>query len=96
MSSMTGAGKMGSVLGGGTNCQNGGVKVPLQIHGTTQDPQFMPDVGGATASILKSQLTCAGGTGGAATGALGALTKNPQASGAVGALGGLLGGKKKP
>jgi AsmA protein len=89
-------GAMGSVLGGGTNCKGAGVKVPLQIHGTTQNPQFMPDVGGATASMLKSQLTCAGGAGGAATGALGALTKNPQASGAVGALGGLLGGKKKP
>ncbi len=90
-------GAMGSALGGGgTNCKSGGIKVPLQIHGTTQNPQFTPDVGGATASMLKSQLTCAGGTGGAATGALGSLTKNPQASGAVGALGGLLGGKKKP
>jgi AsmA protein len=89
-------GAMGSVLGGGTNCKGAGVKVPLQIHGTTQNPQFTPDVGGATASMLKSQLTCAGGTGGAATGALGSLTKNPEASGAIGALGGLLGGKKKP
>jgi AsmA protein len=90
---------MGSVMGGGTNCKSGGIKVPLQIHGTTQNPQFTPDVGGATASLLKSQLTCAGGAGGAATGAAGAassLIKNPQASGAVGALGGLLGGKKKP
>lgn len=91
-------GVMGSVLGGGaTNCKSDGVKVPLQIHGTTQNPQFMPDVGGATASLMKSQLSCAGGATNAATGVAGSLTKNPDAAGAMGALGGLLGGKtKKP
>jgi hypothetical protein len=90
-------GSMGSVLGGGANCKNGGVKVPLQVHGTTQNPQFTPDVGGATASLLKSQLTCAGGTAGAASGLAGNLTKNPAtAAGAASALSGLLGGKKKP
>lgn len=89
-------GSMGSVLGGGTNCKSGGIKVPLQVHGTTQNPQFTPDVGGTTASLLKAQLTCAGGTAGAAQGLAGTLTKNPDAAGAVGALGGLLGGKKKP
>jgi AsmA protein len=89
-------GVMGSVLGGGgTNCKDGGVKVPLQIHGTTANPQITPDVGGATASLMKSQLTCAGGAGNAATGIAGAAIKNPDAAGAVGALGGLLGGKKK-
>jgi AsmA protein len=88
-------GVMGSVLGGGTNCKGGGIKVPIQIHGTTANPQFTPDVGGATASLLKSQLTCAGGATNAATGIAGAVTKNPDAAGAVGALGGLLGGKKK-
>jgi hypothetical protein len=91
-------GTMGSVMGGGANCKNGGVKVPLQIHGTTQNPQFTPDVGGATASMLKSELTCAGGTSGAATGAVNSLMKG-QTSGTAGALsglGGLLGGKKKP
>ncbi len=88
-------GVMGSVLGGGTNCKGGGIKVPLQIHGTTANPQFTPDVGGATASMLKSQLTCAGGASNAATGIAGAVTKNPDAAGAMGALGGLLGGKKK-
>ena len=88
-------GVMGSVLGGGTNCKGGGIKVPLQIHGTTANPQFTPDVGGATASLLKSQLTCAGGATNVATGIAGAATKNPDAAGAVGALGGLLGGKKK-
>ncbi|HMD41857.1 MAG TPA: AsmA family protein [Candidatus Acidoferrum sp.] len=90
-------GSMGSVLGGGTNCKNGGVKVPLQVHGTTQNPQFTPDVGGATASLMKSQLTCAGGTAGAVPGLAENLTKNPAAAaGAASALGGLLGGKKKP
>ena len=64
-------GAMGSVLGGATNCKNGGVKVPLQIHGTTANPQFTPDVGGATASLMKSQLTCGGGAGNAATGIAG-------------------------
>lgn len=88
-------GAMGSVLGGGTNCNNGGVKVPLQVHGTTSNPQFTPDVGGATASLMKSQLTCAGGAGNVATGVAGTVIKNPEAAGAVGALGGLLGGKKK-
>lgn len=89
-------GLMGSVLGGGSNCKGGGIKVPLQVHGTTANPQFTPDVGGATASLLKSELSCAGGTGGAATGIAGSLVKNPQAAGAMGALGGLFGGKKKP
>jgi AsmA protein len=89
-------GSMGSMVGGGTNCKNGGVKVPLQVHGTTQNPQITPDVGGATAGMLKSELTCAGGTAGAVPGLAGNLTKNPGAAGAVGALGGLLGGKKKP
>jgi AsmA protein len=90
-------GAMGALGGGGANCKNGGVKVPLQVHGTTQNPQIMPDVGGATASLMKSELTCAGGSAGAVQGLAGNLTKNPAgAAGAVGALGGLLGGKKKP
>ncbi len=87
-------GAMGSVLGG-TNCKSGGVKVPLQIHGTTANPQITPDVGGATASLMKSQLSCAGGASNAATGVASQVIKNPEAAGAVGALGGLLGGKKK-
>lgn len=88
-------GLMGSALGGGSTCKSGGIKVPLQVHGTTQNPQFTPDVGGATASLLKSQLSCAGGASSAATGLAGSLTKNPEAAGAMDALGGLLGGKKK-
>jgi AsmA protein len=89
-------GAMGSVMGAGAKCSDGGVKVPLQIHGTTQNPQFTPDVGGAAAGMLKSQLGCAGNAGGLATGAAGALTKGTPAAGAVSGLGGLLGGKKKP
>jgi AsmA protein len=86
-------GAISSALGGGAaNCKNGGVKVPLQVHGTTANPQIMPDVGGATASLMKSQLSCAGGAGGAVQGLAGG---NPAAAGAINQLGGLLGGKKK-
>lgn len=96
------AGAMGGVagkaLGGGSSCKDGGIKVPLQVHGTTSNPQFVPDVGGATASLMKSQLTCAGGAaggvGGLATGLAGAGAGGT--AGTVGQLGGLLGGKKKP
>jgi AsmA protein len=89
---------LGGALGGGAaNCKNGGIKVPLQVHGTTANPQFTPDVGGATASLLKSELSCAGGgAGGLATGLPGVAGGNPAAAGALNnALGGLLGGKKK-
>ena len=80
------AGDIDKLLGGGTNCKSGGVKVPFQIHGTTAKPEFVPDVGGAAASLLKSEFTCAGGTGG---------TKGSTAD-VINQLGGLLGKKKKP
>jgi AsmA protein len=85
----TASNPLGKIPGGGTNCKDGGMKVPLQVKGTTSDPKFMPDVGGATASMFKSQLGCAGGS-------LGGLEKNlPGGStNPAGALGGLLGGKK--
>jgi AsmA protein len=88
---------MGGMLGGGAaNCKSGEIKVPLQVHGTTANPQFTPDVGGATASLLKSQLSCVGGgAGGATTGLQGLAGGNPAAAGALNQLGGLLGGKKK-
>jgi AsmA protein len=90
-------GAMGKVLGGGANCKNGGIKVPLQIHGTTSNPQFVPDVGGAAASLLKAELTCGAGDvgklGGLATGAAGSV--GGDASGAINQLGGLFGAKKK-
>lgn len=84
--------EIGKLLGGsgGTNCKNNGIKVPLQVHGTTSNPQIVPDAGGVAAGMLKSQLSCAGGVGvpGATT------TSNP--ADVVNQLGGLLGKKKKP
>jgi AsmA protein len=90
-------GVMGKALGGGGNCKNG-IKVPLQIHGTTANPQFVPDVGGAAASLLKSEFSCAGGGGASGvTSAAGALAGGSKGTAAdtVNQLGGLF-GKKKP
>jgi AsmA protein len=89
-----GGGAVGQVLGGGTNCKGGAIKVPFQIHGTTANPQFAPDVGGAAASLLKSQLSCAGGTANLANSVAGA-TGSGATGDAVNQLTGLLGGKKK-
>ena len=90
-----GAGVVGQVLGGGAaNCKGGGVKVPFQIHGTTANPQFAPDVGGAAASLLKSELSCAGGATNLANGLAGAAGGGGTAN-TVNQLTGLLGGKKK-
>lgn len=80
-------GNVGKLLGGGSDCKNGGIKVPLQVHGTTSNPEFVPDVGGATASLFKSELSCAGGAGNTSAG---------SATGMINELGGLLGKKKKP
>lgn len=90
-------GNLGKVLGGAASCKDGGIKVPFQIHGTASNPQFVPDVGGATASLLTSQLTCAGGGAGNVQGiATGLAGGNAGATAdAVTQLGGLLGGKKK-
>ena len=88
-------GAVGQVLGGGAaNCKGGAIKVPFQIHGTTANPQFAPDVGGAAASLLKSQLSCAGGASNLANGRAGAAGGG-NTSDAVNQLTGLLGGKKK-
>jgi hypothetical protein len=92
-------GTVGKMLGGGgAACKNGGIKVPLQIHGTTSSPQFVPDIGGAAASLLKSEFSCAesGGAGGL-TNAAGALAGGSKGSAAdtINQLGGLF-GKKKP
>ena len=98
-SAMGGAGgTVGKVLGGGaSNCKDGGLKVPLQVKGTTANPQFMPDVGGVAAGMLKSQLTCAGGgAGGLTNAAEGLAGGNSGAAGTINQLGGLLGKKKKP
>lgn len=50
----------GSLLGritGGSSCKSS-LTVPFQVKGTTADPKFVPDVGGAAASLLKSRLGC--------------------------------------
>jgi hypothetical protein len=88
------AGVVGQALGGGANCKGGGVKVPFQIHGTTANPQFAPDVGGAAASLLKSELSCAGGATNLTQGLAGAAGSGGAAN-TVNQLTGLLGGKKK-
>jgi AsmA protein len=90
---------VGQLLGGGsTACKNGGLKVPLQVKGTTSNPQFVPDIGGVAAGLLKSELTCAGGSPGnlgkSAEGLTGTGTKG--AGDAVNQLGGLFGKKPKP
>ncbi|MGB8494022.1 MAG: AsmA family protein [Candidatus Acidiferrum sp.] len=87
-------GAAGKLLGGGASCKNGGIKVPLQIHGTTANPQFTPDIGGATASLMKSELTCAGGSIESLAG-LGGSAGGKGTSDVVNQLGGLFGGKKK-
>jgi len=89
-------GNLGKMLGGGaSSCKNGGIKVPLQIHGTTASPQFVPDIGGAAASLLKSQFSCVGGGG--VSNAAGALAGGGKGTAAdtINQLGGLF-GKKKP
>jgi hypothetical protein len=86
------------MLGGGAAaCKNGGIKVPLQIHGTTASPQFVPDIGGAAASLLKSEFSCVGSGGaGGITNAAGALAGgNKGTADTINQLGGLF-GKKKP
>lgn len=88
-------GAAGKLLGGGASCKNGGIKVPLQIHGTTANPQFTPDIGGATASLMKSELTCAGGSVGSLAGLAGSAG-GKSTSDVVNQLGGLFGKKKKP
>ena len=90
-------GGLNQVIGGSTNCKSGGLKVPFQIHGTTADPKFVPDVGGVTAGLLKSELSCAGGGAGNVQGIATGLAggKGGATSDVVNQLGGLLGGKKK-
>jgi AsmA protein len=82
-------GILGAIGGGKGGCK--GATIPFQIHGTTADPKFVPDIGGTAASLLKSQFGCAGG---AASGANPQQqTQNP--ADAINALGGLF-KKKKP
>jgi AsmA protein len=80
-----GAGILGK-LGGG--CKS--TSIPFLIKGTTSDPKFLPDVGGIAASMLKTQLGCAGNV---ATGKTGG--QQPSATDLINGISGLL-GKKKP
>src|SRR5260370_13238202 len=59
----TGVGSLVGALGGSKSggCKNG-TTIPFMIQGTASDPKFVPDVGGAAAALLKSQLGCAGGS----------------------------------
>jgi AsmA protein len=82
-------GVLGAIGGGKGNCK--GTTIPFLIHGTTADPKFVPDVGGIAASLVKSQLGCAGST---ASGVTAPQQLNPNA--AVDALGGLFKKKKPP
>jgi AsmA protein len=81
-------GVLGTIGGGKGNCK--GTTIPFLIHGTTADPKFVPDVGGIAASLVKSQLGCAGST---VSGVTTSQQLNPNT--AVDALGGLF-KKKKP
>src|SRR5207245_8742496 len=76
-------GLLGAIGGGKGGCK--GATIPFQIHGTTADPKFVPDIGGIAESLLKSQLGCAGG---AASGASQQQQTQNQAD-AINALGGL-------
>jgi len=85
-------GILGKVSGGGGGCSSGGgLKVPFQIQGTTSEPKFIPDIGGAAADLFRSKLGCLGGSSGA--GATKAQGQTP--ADAINALGGLF-KKKKP
>jgi len=90
-----GVGSLVGALGGskGGGCK-GGTTIPFQIQGTASDPKFVPDVGGAAANMLKSQLGCAGGS----LSNLGNVAKPGAQSptDAINSLGGLFGKKKKP
>jgi AsmA protein len=83
-------GILGAIGGGKGGCK--GATIPFQIHGTTADPKFVPDIGGTAASLLSSQLGCAGG---AASGANPQQQTQNPADAINNALGGLL-KKKKP
>ena len=82
------AGILGQVTGGGGGGNNE-LTVPFQVQGTTSEPKFIPDVGGAAASMLKSQL------GGMLSGSK-AQGQSGQQQNPVDAITGMFGKKKKP
>jgi AsmA protein len=81
-----GAGLLGKLSGGG--CKT--TTIPFLIAGTTADPKFVPDVSGIAASMLKSQLGCAGGLASGAS-----QQQQPNPNNPIDALSGLF-KKKKP
>ncbi len=83
-------GILGAIGGGKGGCK--GATIPFQIHGTTAEPKFVPDIGGTAASLLVSQLGCAGTT---APGTTKAQGQGQTPADAINALGGLF-KKKKP
>ena len=83
-------GILGAIGGGKGGCK--GATIPFQIHGTTAEPKFVPDIGGTAASLLESQLGCAGG---ATPGATKAQGQGQNPADAINALGELF-KKKKP
>jgi AsmA protein len=88
------AGGAGGLLGNCKSANGGsGPTLPFQIKGTTKDPQFIPDVGGVAASMLKSQLGCFGGGSQAKTTPQQQQQQNPNP---IDALGGLFKKKKQP
>jgi AsmA protein len=83
-------GILGAIGGGKGGCK--GATIPFQIHGTTAEPRFVPDIGGTAASLLESQLGCAGG-------AASRINKQQQTQNPADAINAALGGlfkKKKP
>jgi hypothetical protein len=76
--------------GGGSKSE---LTVPFQVQGTTSDPKFIPDIGGAAASMLKSQIS---GLSGLIPGAKGQQGQQGQQQNPVDAITGLFGKKKKP
>ena len=90
-----GAGGAGGLLGNCKSANGGsGPTLPFQIKGTTKDPQFIPDVGGVAASMLKSQLGCFGGGSQAKASPQQQQQQNPNNP--IDALGGLFKKKKQP
>ena len=77
-------GILGAIGGGKGGCK--GATIPFQVHGTTADPKFVPDVGGIAASMLETQLGCSGSTAG--------KSQQPNPNNPIDALSGLF--KKKP
>ena len=82
-------GILGAIGGGKGGCK--GASIPFQIHGTTANPKFVPDIGGTAASLLKSEFGCAGG----ATAGANQQQQTQTPADAINALGGLF-KKKKP